>query len=132
MSTGLALLSRETQEGFELGNGPWYDEFFESLRSVLLDKNSALAFLYQHMLDEGGSYGWLVGDPNEQEEYKKLAVRLVDWLAGHADWQFAVDFEDDAGRDWTWENDRSDNVNGLNFEDFDVYKKTGSQHEGLE
>lgn len=124
MSVVSALLSRETKEGFELGNGPWYDEFFESLRDVLLDKSKAQKHLYSHMLVEGD---WRGDDPVEQKNASDLATRMVAWLVAHPDWQLAVEFEDNDGRDWEWEDlDETPDI------DCDVYKKTGSQYEELD
>jgi hypothetical protein len=79
------LVSDFAREGYELGKGPWGDDFVEALRSST-PIDSVTTFLTREGAE--GGMGW---GPISPERAAAIAREVVDFAAAHADWRVIND-----------------------------------------
>lgn len=126
------LISKSTREGYELGKGPWYDDFFESI-----DRDGDLRAQVREFLDDEWDVPCAPRPPNVEAYLDEIAVDIANWMGSHPDWRYAG--EDDEEYDGTiqlYDPNNPDDVEDLNFQkeefgegyDEALFKKTGSRY----
>lgn len=117
------LVSDATQEGYQLGKGPWDEEFEIALRS-----KDPLANVLAYLLHANAGMGWQMAPKEYVEE---ITRDIVTFAVNHPDWRVTNDACDDL---WVaTDNEReemfAENPDFVrNDPDFPIYCKVGSRY----